>query len=222
MKKSVEEVQNIASEMLSNGMSPSFVFKWVRDRIEDPKKREKIMNAINVNAPKTTTNEGQLKKDREVRNAKFLQEDLNESVIKCNYVGYLSIGLGIIWMISNLVFNTGINPLHIINVIVGIGIIVFIKIMDMRNRSIVGIIFIIFLAILIVNYFMFGTPNRLIPNLGETRTRKWINIVTVINDLSPIVYYFLQAAVSLSTLKVIHYIGKWKTIPRSIREALQH
>ena len=53
MEKSEEEIIKEVKEMSSNGLSSSFVFKWVRERVENPEIKERIMNEINLTLQKS-------------------------------------------------------------------------------------------------------------------------------------------------------------------------
>ncbi len=219
MERSEKEIIDVAKEMLSNGLGSTYVYKWVRDRVADPAIRERIMSQVNnTSGDVPKKDQDQLKKERALRNAKFLNEDILDSINKSKYVGYLAIGLGLTWIIVHYFVLTEINYLHLVNIGIGGIVLALISQMDMRNKSLVGLIAAIFLILLLIEFLIFGMPGRLIPNLGETRTHKLINIITIANDLTPILYFFLQAFVSYTFFKTIHLLGKWKKLPGSIRD----
>lgn len=199
------EIIEGAKKMTKNGLGSAFVYKWVRERVPDAETRKRILDLVNnVNSDKK--GKAQILKERKIREAKYLYEDFTDSIGKINRAGFILIGLGALWAVLNIMM-IGALPYHaIVSVLTGIGIIVLKRLFDFKEQQILIIASVGFLVLIILEFLAFGLPNRLLPGLGETRTTKLINVITVVNDFSPVLYYGIKIGLSFFLFKAI-YLG---------------
>ena len=161
-----------------------------------------------------------LEKQRKIRNGRYVFEDYLESIEKTKIIGFVCMFLGIVYLFSTLLINGSSLSHSILSLLIGICILLAPKLFSFEQNSIVILITITYLFSIIVEYFLFGLPDRLVPGLGEFGNNKVINIITMINDISPLVYFGLKLIISLLFFKVIYFSRKVKELPNDIKNLL--
>ena len=202
------EIIEGAKKMTENGLGSAFVYKWVRERVPDAEMRKRILDQVNnVNAKsKDKKDKTQVAKERKIREAKYLYEDFTDSIRKINRAAYILIGLGVLWIVLNITMISFIPSHGVVSVLSGIAILVLKGVFDFKEQQILSIASVGFLVLTILEYLTLGLPSRLLPGLGETNTHKLVNIITLVNDFSPLLYYAVKIGLSFFLFKAL-YLG---------------
>jgi len=108
----------------------------------------------------------------------------------------------------------------IASLVTGSIVLVLLIMLNVEKKSIMILIIIIYLFLILFEYLLIGLPSRLIPSFGETENYKVVNILTIANDLSPLVYLGLRISMVSFFLLVIYRADKVKEIDKGIKSDL--
>lgn len=159
-------------------------------------------------------------KQRKIRNGKYVYEDYLESINKTKIIGYVCLLFGAFYLLSTLFLGGTSLPHSIVSILIGLFILVGQRIVSYEESSVVILIACGYIFFTLMEYFLFGLPNRLIPGLGEFRDRKLVNIITLANDVSPLIYFGVKFTMSYLLFKVIFMDRKVKELSKDVKDAI--
>ncbi|MEZ5041753.1 MAG: hypothetical protein R2828_17795 [Saprospiraceae bacterium] len=213
--------------MKANGLGSTFVYKFIRDKIEDPEIRGRILEAINRPAglekgrtnPKALSEDGK-KEARELRIGKYKYEDYLEAVQKLRLIGFGFLFLGTIFLLSSYSFRAASLPHAVTSLFGGAFVLLVYKSVswDRLQNIYVGIG--VFLLAILLEYLAFGLPDPVIPRLGEIGNRVYVNFITITNSVSPLIYFGAKVAFSYLFFMVWYTRSQVEKMPLQIRRRL--
>lgn len=153
---------------------------------------------------------------RKLRAASFSLKDLEESKDKIQAIGIICLLFGVIWLISHLILQEHSLPHSLLSLAVGAFLIIGSKLKLFQNLSSTIVLLISYLAVFIIAYLVIGFPSRIMGGFGETDSAKLMNIITVINDITPILYYGIQLVFSYILMQIIYYYTVVAKIPQEL------
>ena len=88
-------------EMIVDGLGSTFVYKWVRERVEDQETRSRIIEKIHnidgkANVPK---DKDEVIKQRKIREGKYIYEDCLEAIEHTTRVGKVYLLFGVLYLV---------------------------------------------------------------------------------------------------------------------------
>ena len=201
------ELIQTGKELIENGFGAGYVYKWIRERVPDQGIRERIMSQITAknnpaNTIQTPANEAVIK-DRNLRNAKYIFQDFLESIEQIKTVGYIHILFGGLLLLSYFIFGGNSWSQAILSLFVGVVLFQLSTSSSLKQRSTIILIATVYLLVVISEFLLLGLPDKLIPHLGEFESVKFINIVTIANDLTPVLYFGIKLALVYYFVKVL-------------------
>ncbi|MEL6923282.1 MAG: hypothetical protein AAFO94_04475, partial [Bacteroidota bacterium] len=203
----------------------SFVVKLIREKVDDPEQRQRIIAAINAATTSGTStpvskDKETMRKERHLRQGRHLYEDFNESASRLRHVGRNTMLIGLAFLISVLVLGAYSWPHAVVSILAGAVIMALWQNFEWENKNLIYMGIGAYLLVLLLEYLVIGLPDRLWPNLGEDAYGKWINIVTIFNDLTPLMYYFAKLVMVFPFLQMLYYLGQLKKLPKSVKNEI--
>ncbi len=134
--------------------------------------------------------------------------------------GVLLLFVGSIMCLSVLLAGSNNIPFALLNLSTG-----FALLLAHRNKPFIllwggKIIWLIYGIVLATEIIGLGLPNRLIPGLFEGNGVKVINVISLFNDLSPLIYLGLKIALLVPLVQLSKNISKMERIKEPTREKL--
>jgi|GEM_PF-1522065 len=169
----------------------------------------------------STEEQREIVRKRELRKALYKIQDLEEIKIRTNNVGIVCLFIGLLWLLTYLIFKGNCLIQSSISIAVGATILAASKLEWFESLFSSIIALVAYLSVFVIEFFTIGLPSRLYPGFGETENYKVINILTIINDLTPILFYGIQIALAIIFALVIYHSGKVAKIPSSTLKELE-
>lgn len=129
---------------------------------------------------------------RKFRMAKYLLEDFLSGKNEIRKMGFFLIALGILYVFSTLVFSASNYPFAFLTIGCGFVLLYWNAVSDWKKGIELETGMSIFFLLPVLEFLFIGSPEKLIPGLGEYRNIRFINIFTLLNDISPFVYAVLK------------------------------
>ncbi len=229
-----EELISKGKEMVRNGLGNVFVVKWVRDRVPDADRRAEIMKQITGSKGMVTEDNEQRKKDREQRKVKYLYEDFLSGKNQLKVASGISFMTFAFLLVSSLGLKAASYPHCFFALLLGIGFLMAFQYINWQKKSMIVMVFGIYIASAILMLVIFQLPDRFVPGFGEfeqvtqsvynrppaVQKVKVVNFLTVLNDLSPFAYLGILLALITPFVKMLKYMNGLLEIPRGVREEM--
>lgn len=167
-------------------------------------------------------NKQQVLEKRAFRAASFSLKDLEEAKTKTQAMGIICLLFGVVWLASHLIIQGASLPHSILSLSVGAFLVIGTKLKLFQNFNSTIILLIGYLAIFITAYFVIGLPSRIMGSFGETKTVKLVNFITIINDITPILYYGIQLVFSFILVQILYYYSIVAKIPQELIEKVRN
>ncbi|PHN03414.1 hypothetical protein [Flavilitoribacter nigricans] len=154
------------------------------------------------------------------RQARYLFEDFQESIAKLSVIGYCCIMLAVLLVVSGVLFGADSNLHALFSAASGLALILAPRLLELEERSMIYFLLAAYLLVVAVEYLTLGLPDRFIPGLGEYGRTKVIGLVTILNDLTPLLYFGIRLGVSYLFFRVLFFWQKVDQLPGELKMRL--
>ncbi len=224
MNQTKEKLLASAKELLKNGWSPGDIYKWIKEKADTEEDRAWISSQVFNKAKLTNTpkDQSEIIFKREVVNAQYLKKEAETSFGNLSVVSLGFLMLGLLLLVLSLLFE-GHNYYHAVFCLVtGIGMFAILKLADIKfsNRALylmIGLVIFILLEL-----FSLGLPNVLIPNLGRFGDKQMVNIITIVNEVFPWIYYAIKVGLLVVPVKYFIQLKKLEALPQKIKQEIRY
>lgn len=134
-------------------------------------------------------------RQRARRKQRYLLEDFAEASGRARYVGHGNVALGALWMAVGIMFFGRFgSSLPLATVVLGVALAIALPRVNFRRPQVALSVGASYAGIVLASAALLGLPGRLFGALGESAGRKWVNVATLLNDLTPLLYLGIQLA----------------------------
>lgn len=158
--------------------------------------------------------------NRKLRQARYLYEDFRESISKLRVIGYIGLFFSLLLFLSAglLAADSYLNA--VFSLALGLSILLSPQLLDLEEKSMIYFLLLAYFGVIAVEFLAVGLPDQLIPTLSEYGQTRIINIVTIFNDLTPLLYYGVRIGIGYLFFRVLMYKREVDQLPAELKGRL--